>query len=475
MTIRTPTQLKALFETGDRPTATDFGDLIESTIRTRNVRPVEYFGAVGVDFGATPVNNLAAIQSAIDWSSATGGAVEFGYGVYGITGTLILKSHSILRGQGGHAGHTRIEQLSAGADVIVCVPVVGAAGGSSNCIVTGLVIDGGWTVNWDYALASKTQKGLWLNSPLSGAEDINRDNTVDTNHHIFDVWVRGVAGAAFYIEGRGEMMLSTLKASKCATDGIYLDSPDNWLSNFTASSCGNRGLVIGGGNQRIMNGKCWFIGMCQQEVEGVGIAFSDASGNKNVDGINLTTQDTWGPGIALNGQNIYITGRIDNAGGGRVEQYNGGYQGARSRPKHSLQFGNIKDSGGFIAIEGQSTHYTTGVLPSACSFRASGCDGNRFDLQMNKSNTTYLHSTLVDTNSGYNNAKKHNVVTLNGGLIHGSRTATELGDKTHSVNVFKSSGMVVLDSTNNRVLITTGNTDVAPWRTLDGTSVITPS
>ena len=491
MTIRDTAALKTAFGTGKTPTAADFGDFIETTIRARNVRPVEHFGAVGVDFTSTvsaPVAaaNTAAIQSAIDWSSGTGGAVEFGYGVYGIDGTLTAKSNMILRGQGGHAGHTVIRQINtAWPDVLASTAAVSAnVGGASNCIITGLVLDGGWTLknsgttggNWDYLLSSKTQRCLYLASHTSGAEALNRQGAVDTNHFIFDVWFANAAGRGFLMQGRGEAFISKVKASKCAVVGIDMDCPDNWISDFTTSTCGSVGLLVGAGNQRIMNGKCWYIGMCEgEEPLGVGVQFSDSSGVKNCTGVNITTQDTYSAGIQLNGQNLYLNGAIDNAGGGRLEQFGQGWQGTRTRPKVALEMANIRDSSGYISIEGQVDTYKNGVLPNLVHFSSSGCDRNAIEISVNRFNTKYWNSTAVTAVSGYTNAKRHNVVWMNGQLIHGTRTATELGDKAHSVNINKGVGTTVLDSTNNRILVATAVGDTVPWRTMDGTSVITPA
>ena len=216
--------------------------------------------------------------------------------------------------------------------------------------------------------------------------------------------------------------------------------------------------------------------MCRgEEPLGIGVQCSDASGNKHCPGINPTPQDTYSSGIQLNGQNLFITGAIDNAGGGRLEQYAQHWSGTRTRPKVALEMANIRDTTAFINIEGQSDVYNTGVLPNLVHFSGSGCDRNEIELSVNRSNTKYWNNTAVTAVSGYTNAKRHNVVWMNGQLIHGARTATELGDKAHSINVYKGVGTTALDSTNNRVLMATAAGDTAPWRTLDGTSVITPA
>ena len=60
-----------------------------------HTRTAESFGAVAVDRGDTIVDNLTALQAAIDWSASTGGMVLLGHGIYSFDGTLELRAREI--------------------------------------------------------------------------------------------------------------------------------------------------------------------------------------------------------------------------------------------------------------------------------------------------------------------------------------------------------------------------------------------
>ena len=57
-----------------------------------------------------------------------------------------------------------------------------------------------------------------------------------------------------------------------------------------------------------------------------------------------------------------------------------------------------------------------------------------------------------------------------------SYTATQIANKTSSVNTIdKYNGLYVWDATNNRLMRSSGATDVSVWWVVDGSTSITPA
>jgi hypothetical protein len=354
--------------------------------------------------------------------------------------------------------------------------------GVSNIYLDGFCVDGGWDLRnsygsgstWNYLVASKTQYGIYIDSPINGAGNLNREGSNDTHNLLTDLWVRNVAGDGMRILGRGEMLMHHHRISNCAVNGMYLDSGDNWLNGSTISTCGSEGLVVSAGEQRISNVKAWYIGMCKgEEVPGVGVEFPDASGIASVGGTNITTQDTWGPGMLIEGVSIYVQGRVDNAGGGRLQQFGSGYQGTRTKDRVAVEIGNLKDSQVEVQIKGNDLGLST--LPHAVRFGSSAASMNRINITTYKHAVNpYLHSTLIEQITGYSNAKRHNVVqSQNGDWLHGTKTAAQLQDIAHDVNVYKRAGMMVLTDA-YKPLWSAGSTAGSVWLDAAGSTVYTP-
>jgi acylphosphatase len=199
------------------------------------------------------------------------------------------------------------------------------------------------------------------------------------------------------------------------------------------------------------------------------------AGTTNIDGTNITTQDTWGPGIRVAGSLISLQGRVDEAGGGRVQQQGNGFQGTRTKDRTALEIGNLKNGRVSVAING--TDRSLSSLPHAVSFKDSGADQTHVTVQIDRHSVApYLHATLIEAVAGLASSKRHNVVhEVDGGILYGERTAAELGDAAHSVNLRKFRRQEAWDSTGNRKLFASGTAAADPWKTVDGTSVITPA
>lgn len=57
-----------------------------------------------------------------------------------------------------------------------------------------------------------------------------------------------------------------------------------------------------------------------------------------------------------------------------------------------------------------------------------------------------------------------------------SYAATDIANKASSVNTTdKYEGLYVWDSTNNRLMRSSGSTDVSPWWVVDGSTSVTPA
>lgn len=55
-------------------------------------------------------------------------------------------------------------------------------------------------------------------------------------------------------------------------------------------------------------------------------------------------------------------------------------------------------------------------------------------------------------------------------------TAAQIADGNHTVNtVNKSAGRAVWDTTNNRVMVASGSSQIAPWYLADGSVSVTPA
>jgi hypothetical protein len=63
-----------------------------------------------------------------------------------------------------------------------------------------------------------------------------------------------------------------------------------------------------------------------------------------------------------------------------------------------------------------------------------------------------------------------------GVLYTPTATATQIANKTAAINTTdKYTGLMVWDTTNNRMLRAAGGTDVSAWYVIDGSATVTPS
>jgi hypothetical protein len=471
MTVRDATYLKARFETGDIPSQTDFGDLIDTVVPNALVRTAEYFGAVATAFdtsgdeddAATAVDNLTALQAAIDWSAGTGGTVLMGGGVYGFDGTLVLKSNTSLIGRGRN--NTKLLQLDTAWPTCMAPASTGnpASDGAAFITLKGFELNGGWNFqrdistsgNWrHFGVADMTQIGLHLFTPSGGANDlsdIHRIGTVDPFNVIEDLTIRNIAGTGYVYDGRGESFHRLLRIASCATDGWSGSGVDNWSTAVTIHNCGNRGYAFNGGNNRLSDFKAWYIGMMvDEEPAGCGIEFESSSMSTVVTS-NVTTQDTYGPGVRFRGKNMHVKLGIDEAGGGRLDQFAQGWQGTRTRSNSWLEMVQAECCNIELAVSGSITQGS----PYLVDFNGSSIFDNVITLVHNRrqASPSWNTSTPIRTSAGYTNNKCWNLVKTHDGIIlHGAVTQSRLTDAADQVNTYKGFGfrVPVTDGANGR-------------------------
>lgn len=414
---------------------------------------VRYFGAVMRSFDARVTRtegeaNRRALNTAIAWSAATGGVVHIPGGSLDIWGEAPLLLGAAIRGQGKH--NSRIRQLCQPTrpnepftSVLPAPPLVGGAGGNGFNMLADLMIDGGWNMrghighaepNWTYDPARMTQVGIGFNTPLGGpAASASRMAGSDAHGRLDNVTIMNVAGYGFRLEGRGENFVRGVEISRCHT-GFYHAAPDCFFSDMTVYLCGDNGAEIraSAGNFRWTNSKLWFCGaMRGTEGRGAGIYLPD-SGTQTMQMRNISTQDTWGSGLDLQGDvGIIFEGEIDEAGGGRLTQQGMGYAGTRSLPRAFIRLpGTLRRAKIRAEIKGGDRN---GVAnrPYLVDLRGSGVLGSRLKLG---GSLDGVHPDRVLVSTGHGNAGRYNEIWFEGRLLHGHVTQAQLDDPAHGVN-----------------------------------------
>lgn len=450
-----------------------------------NGRLAESFGARPNDHGQTSLrDNRAALQEAIDWSAASGRTVFFGGGVYGIDGTLRLRSNCSLVGIGSH--NTRLVQLNTEwPDCVVSEKEFGV--GTSAVTLSGLSIDGGWDKRatfgagekWQYASEAMTQRGLVLASSLDFSQNAenNRDRLGDPYNHLNDILIQNVAGSGLVIKGRGEIRLQGIDIRYCANWGADVGAFDCWLDAASISTCGRGGLLIRDGNQRVSNVKCWFIGMNSTEEYGVGIEIEAPS--SAIVGTNITTQDTWGTAFKLGGRANHIMGNAETTGT-LFNRWGYGLS-ERRRPIYTVELHQAQDVRADITVTDRFAGTKGAGLPRLVGIFSASSINNRVVLTIDESHPriapSYDTITPVYEDHGSINAKRYNIVeTHTGRLFHGMTDAVSLSDADHGVNGSgaKSAGTTRWDTTARRPVWARGSAPTDAWVDAAGTIVIEP-
>lgn len=510
MARRTREVLKTYFETGDIPTQEQFGDLIDSPVfedelaaaiadaiaeqppasgdQERIGRTLEYFGATAVPHGETPVDNRQAIQDAIDWSSATGGRVMANHGVYGIEGTVHLKSECNLVGSGPFA--TKFIQLApraggAWVDTMISDPSV--PDGVAAVTLADFCLHGGWDLkalegggNWDYDPATMTAKGIHLFKAVSG-NAVGRDGRIDGTHRLHNLYVERVAGDGLVIQGRGMTMGSNLLSERSAKSGFLLDTFDSFFVNLEAGVCGTHGLrFVNASNNRVSNVKSWYIGMCKRPHNGYAVSV-EGSNTSNFYGVNINTQDTYRQSIYVEGHAIHLTGSVDSAG------YLW-YMSPEIVPQppttayEVLETGNLQYSHIELAVTGRTGYKAdyANDLPRLLEINTSGSRDNHFVFWPEEyANTVvYRKDQPINVAGGNIAAKRLNLVDIGMtrievGSSNNGRGPIHFADPEDGINhpVNKRAGTQRWDYVNGRPVWASGPNPADPWVDAMGTPI----
>lgn len=415
---------------------------------------IRHFGVVVQGFqeiasDAVARRNLDCLQTAIDWSAATGGLIQLPAGGIDIMGTAFWQLGASLRGAGKHSSRLRQRQVprsdsEAFADLLACPPVSGREGGNGYTLLADLILDGGWNMrnhatargapNWSYDPARMTQRAVSYDTPAGGPArgSAAREACSDAHNRLDNVTITNVAGHGIHMSGRGENFLRGVELRKCAITGLLLDSPDCFISDLTSYTHGDSGVVITAraSNLRFANSKMWFTGM-QRDVEviGAGIHLPD-QGTAALTMSNISTQDSWGPGLHLAGDSgITFHGDIDEAGGGRLEQQGFGFTGPRRLPRCFVRAeGTLRRARIDAQVKGGGR---TPVRPHLVHLSGSGVQGCEFRFGGDLSR---VHDQRVVESTPTRNARRHNEVWFGTRLLHGHVTPAQLQDPGHGIN-----------------------------------------
>lgn len=432
-------------------------------------RPLEYFGGVAVPFNTTPVNNMTAFNEAMNWTATTGGKVFLGAGVYGVDGTVSMQSYMNIIGL--HRTHSIVRQMAA-SPVDTFTSTSAANSSIAFASAVDFSIHGGWTVNWETDITTMTAAGIRFAGANTGPTDpvaFGRESVTsltDPFHNIRGMRFLNIPGTAVVTSGRGEIVIANNEVWRCARNGFLFGAPDCWIYGNTVYATGDTGTIIASGNQRVYGNKNWFNGMHSGvEVAGAGVHVSGA-GTQNITINGDQTQDTWGPGFIDDGKGTQLIGcLIDEPAGGRLTQQGRGFAGTRSAARAFIRLTTSQHPQIKATINGGGRNGPAN-FPFAVDFASAGANHGFLDLT---AAATDLNVGLITATAGYNNAKRHNLVRINGGLVHGRRTPAELADATHHVN---------LSSAVTEALLTDGSVAYrvgTDWLVHAHDSVVTPA
>ncbi len=409
---------------------------------TGSSRTFESFGTVGNPVTSVAhqqamtaqqkTDNYTALVAARDWCRDNGGKVTFLGRKYAFNQTLVGHSYLNLEGAGMEQTHLVWDQ---GMHAITCEE---SDGNSSYGITLAHLQIGNEAWNHNQTEANATQYSavhiVGRNTGPNDAEAYAREGVAylsDPYHRFFFVAIREFDGNGFSLAGRGEIDISHCSIRRVSGYGIYTTAPDLWITHNTVSETGTSGLYMNSGNVTLANNKFWFTGKLSNETVGAGMEFF-GSGKANVTSTNDRIQDTWGPGVVVEGGHFNFVGlNITEPAGGRVESQGDGFTGARTEPRCAIRFENAKGCKIDCTVQnGNFTGLASGDYPYLVYHANSGGRGNYVDIRCEAGNN--WRDTLEI--AGWTNADRWSRVVFNGDELLGAVDQADLSDASHGVN-----------------------------------------
>ncbi len=307
------TTLKGYFNTGDVPTQSNFGDLIDSFSRNL-VFDVRDYGAVGD--GST--DNTTAIQNAINaaagsgtgWNGAGagtitgGGIVYFPPGTY-LTGQLVMANFVTLQGSGQRSTTIKLKN-AANVDLIINhVSTNGTTDPNAEyCTIRDLTLDGNKTNQ------TGTSRGIFFNTnPLWTAA--TNDYDFDTHHQVSNVLIYNCHDDGFAANGRADHYLSNVEAYYCNGNG-FSPSTDTTMVGCVAGQSGLNGFNVQTPAIRLWGCKAFYSGQ---------VTVSGSSGNGlyvvyshgGCEAVGFEAQDNRAAGINIStSESVRILATLDS-------------------------------------------------------------------------------------------------------------------------------------------------------------------
>jgi len=245
-----------------------------------------------------------------------------------------------------------------------------------------LWIDGNWASggNNSHGIAFETGSGTHSAYP---------DTNPDADIKIHDLLITGHDNAGtrhgiFLDDDMRGSIIDRVQIRSCSGNGIYLlASPDSHISNVHIGTIDGSGIVLAGGNNKVMNCKAYYCDSWGLDVQSGRCTIGSFESQDNANGVRLSANHINASGIVIdtsNTEGIYIDGdhiHADavvflRASGRYASQTRGCYMQAGSTNCHakiSVDPSNITTERGgtwtgtanFIRISDGSTLYTVGA------------------------------------------------------------------------------------------------------------------
>ena len=447
-------------------------------------RAASTFGIVAEDLSIATgslIDQIVNIQAAFDWSQANRAPVFFSSGQYGFNGTLLIDSDMAIIGPPNGKYNCIFQQLSHSWPN--CFFPRSLTTGIAALTIQNIAIDGNWDLRgafgvgtpWDYDGSTLTQIGLMLACPITSLPGNNQGRFGDTFNYLHNIRVWNVAGTGITTTGQGEMVAQNLWTYHTANWGAEWGAVDCWVDTVTCAGSGKGGWFQSGGNARLSNFKCWFIGTNIRAGQEYGVGFEiGGSGTRAITGTNITVQDTWGPGFKTAGEGNRIEGGADSVSS-LFQTFGLGSSAVPAAGEPVVLLNGAKFD---TFILNQSDRNSLAIPAYLCNVSGSASTGCVviFDPDEGSPAAPYNRTTPVIVAAGNISSKRVNFIKSRTGKVFlGQPTEAQLGDAAWAFNLpgFKSLGASHITSDTNKLFVSDGPGTTDPWY-YNGVSTITP-